>query len=348
MTYQKFDSLGANKSSDTGNNVASESYATESTPMLTMGMNVRYPGIFSKRTLAFVLDIIRWGVFYGNPDLKNQILFLRKLFEMDPITEGATRQIKQIKEDLPYICGSLFARKRSNENFTVAHYIILDFDHVPADEIMTKKKELCQIESVCAAFQSPRDGIKAIVATTPITNQLTFSFVQKHISSEIFAKCGLKSDDAACDCARACFLSYDPLLQINLNPVPLDVEQLKEKFVHFIERKSMGVVDFPAREKKLFTPRDPDTVEDDFDNAMVVVQKLAQITFPYREWIKTGMALKNAFGDRGEEIWQMYGDNPNYKDGTVSLHQKWVSFPYSGSVKLGTLFFIGEKYGIRY
>lgn len=85
---------------------------------------------------------------------------------------------------------------------------------------------------------------------------------------------------------------------------------------------------------------------DEFAQARDLVYKLAQIEIDYSDWIKIGMSLRGAFGARGKELWDIFVDNPNYRDTGEILNRHWRSFG-GAKVRLGSLYYTAAKYGIR-
>ncbi|MDZ4181819.1 MAG: PriCT-2 domain-containing protein [Candidatus Cloacimonadaceae bacterium] len=85
----------------------------------------------------------------------------------------------------------------------------------------------------------------------------------------------------------------------------------------------------------------------DYAKAEKLVRALSQVRMQYHDWIKAGMALHSGFGERGKTLWDIFLDNPHYKDDQRKLDTHWRSFRGVGSVGLASLFYLGEKYGVR-
>jgi hypothetical protein len=87
--------------------------------------------------------------------------------------------------------------------------------------------------------------------------------------------------------------------------------------------------------------------EEDYERAEAVVNRLARMVINHDDWVKCGLALYAGFGERGKELWDMFLHNPHYQDSQSFLDSKWRSFRANRTITLGTLFYIGEKYGVR-
>jgi hypothetical protein len=85
--------------------------------------------------------------------------------------------------------------------------------------------------------------------------------------------------------------------------------------------------------------------EDDYQKAEALVAVLAAMVIDYQDWIKVGMALKSAFGERGKVLWDCFMNNPNYDTPQRTMDTHWRSF--SGNrVGIGSLFYVAQKYGV--
>jgi len=94
------------------------------------------------------------------------------------------------------------------------------------------------------------------------------------------------------------------------------------------------------------TPSAPASYEDDYQRADALVSALAGIKLDYSDWIKVGMALYSAFGERGKTLWDNFLNNPHYHDSSQKLNTHWRSFA-GNKVGFGSLVYVAEKYGIR-
>ena len=84
---------------------------------------------------------------------------------------------------------------------------------------------------------------------------------------------------------------------------------------------------------------------DDYEKASKVVQKLAQMVIPYSDWYRVGLALYAGFGEAGRPLWNLFLQNPHYRDTQRGLDAKWHSFRGVREITLATLFEIGGRYG---
>jgi len=79
--------------------------------------------------------------------------------------------------------------------------------------------------------------------------------------------------------------------------------------------------------------------------ARLAIEHLIKLKLSYPDWTHCGMALYNEFGEAGKELWLRFADNPNYSDTPEHLSKKWESLKQYPSVKIGSLFWIAERYG---
>lgn len=306
-----------------------------STRYLTAGTKITCPASIGKVTLSNVKAAILKGELGGKS-------FLPKIIKIRTTTNAGI--VRALKPALPYICGSLFAEKRSATDFQMAHYMIFDIDHVAASKLSILKRKLVELPYVALAFQSPRDGLKAIVSfETAVQSQEDFGLLWDYLAREIEASIGLKVDSAASDCSRACFISYDPEMEENKSLTPLVIKEIlpllqAEKQLAQQQKASSG-----------YLPRSidpPASYEDDFELARSYVNQFSQMVIAYRDWFRIGAALKSKFGDRGLELWLYFSENPNYEDRDRDLICKWRSFS-SGRINFGTFIELGAKYGLH-
>jgi hypothetical protein len=86
---------------------------------------------------------------------------------------------------------------------------------------------------------------------------------------------------------------------------------------------------------------------DDYAKAEAIISTMSKIPIVYRDWIKIGQALYAGFGEQGKALWDMFLNNPNYHDTQRSLDAHWRSFHSVRSIKLGSLFYVAEQYGVK-
>ena len=163
-------------------------------------------------TLESILSLIQ-----SSPDLRAKIATVRN------IAEPAERQEKK-KKTLPWFSmGEFKDNYRDNTSFLSTKHIILDPDHIGerSSDLLAKIRSDPRI---FVAFVSPSgDGLKLIVElanaiTTDADFRSAFSFLRKMIQTEYGIT--IDGDD---DPARACYLSFDPDMRINLDRQPVAI-----------------------------------------------------------------------------------------------------------------------------
>jgi len=342
---------------------------------VTIGMAITQPAVIAERDISYVMDCVREGRFEGK-DLKALIVTIRSL-PKEPAAIAAG-----MKKSLPWFSGSTFQRRRGNEFFKAAWFLVFDLDHVPEVEGL-KRQALEKLPFLRYAFQSVRDGVKLVAEfTSPITKEDDFRTIWKYLALRIEKSLRFELDSTP-DPARACFLSYDPELLVNHHCRPLDPKKtLREaqamemltralngtpvstgRTAGFIRQHPPADQTCPSSEQNRMNPVDrPDKSgvpvdtpirvirgqnPDDYEKASKVVQKLAQMVIPYSDWYRIGLALYAGFGEAGRPLWDLFLANPHYRDTQRELDAKWNSFRGVREITLATLFEIGGRHGCQ-
>ncbi len=321
---------------------------------VTVGPSVARPEAIGARDISYVISCIRAGSFEGR-DLRALIHTIRGV----PNPELA----RGMKASLPWFSGSLCHGRRANASVRLAHFAIVDLDHVPDIE-GAKALAVEKLPFVRYAFRSVRDGVKLIAQfAAPVTKEEDFRLLYAYLALRVERALGLKPD-ATPDWCRACFFSFDPDLLYNSACRPLEVEKtLKEaRFVLELAHvaQDSGPADSGAANSALPRgSRSPSKNESDsvrspnrnlasqFSDARAVVEKLANLRIDYQDWVRIGLALYAGFGESGRELWDLFLDNPNYEDSPRKLGSHWRSFKSVHSITLDSLFHIAGKYGVR-
>ena len=344
MRYQDFET----------NNEATPNAAI--TRPVTVGMAVTAPALIAERDVSYVMDCVREGKFEGK-DLKALIVTIRSLpKEPAALSTG-------MKKALPWFSGSTFNRRRGNEFFKAAWFMVFDLDHVPDIEGL-KHQAVEKLPFLRYAFQSVRDGVKLVAEfASPITKEEDFRTIWKYLALRVEKALAIKVDSTP-DPARACFLSYDPELLVNRNCRPLDVKktlQEAEAVADLMRITSARKVDVPVDQRPAGTCEVkgsllrsevngdvnlPVQSPDDYEKASKVVQLLAQMVIPYSDWYRIGLALYAGFGEAGRPLWDLFLANPHYQDTQRDMDAKWNSFRNVREITLATLFEIGGRYGL--
>ncbi len=156
-----------------------------------------------------LLNVIKTDSYYH---LKDKVSSVRKAKDKDEADEK--------KSFLPLVCwNGIFKYRESNITCinTYSSYTALDFDHfISDDEMMRFKEQLKGIEWVYAVYTTPSGkGLKAIVQHDNI-----FSEYHTELYNELLSRFDIPEiDPHTKDLARGNYLSYDPELWKNPNPV---------------------------------------------------------------------------------------------------------------------------------
>ncbi len=300
---------------------------------VTVGIDITQPSVIASRDISYVIDCLKNGRFESQ-DLRAKITLIRNLTK-SPLYATLKRQ-------LPWFTPSRCARKRSNASVKEAWFMIFDLDNVPDIEAV-KRKIVSGLPCVKACFQSPGNGVKALLAfAQPLTRQEDYRLIWHHLAPQI-ENIAEHPVDSAPDWARACFFSWDPKLLKSPDFTPLDPAQALR------EAELANLEILRAKEAKSLSANNiakaPDSFRDDFEKARHAVQNLANQKIAYMDWIRIGMALSAAFGAQGKDLWDIFLNNPFYEDSQRDLDRKWKSFNDIREISLGTLFEIAKRYG---
>ena len=323
----------------------------------TFGTAVKAPGDIRTVELENVINAIRNGHWETETEQ------IRK--------SGNPELAKAIKAGLPYFIYGIFDGKRSNDRLVQMNGAILDYDHIPDIEGF-KTLVSAELPYVRYAFQSPRDGVKLVIPfDRPVTDEKEYRAVFEHLKTETDKRLnherhekherhisdGLSSSrltsgkqelatpfpensvsficDNTPDPARACFVSWDPALLENENCEPFKVDSV---------RQNGSAKDKGRTEQRVSQPQSLAEIDTDL-RVHSAVEFLCEQEIAYADWIRIGMALYSHYGEAGKPLWDIFAENPHYKDTPEILDSHWRSFNRKDKVSIGSLFYIAEDKG---
>lgn len=187
--------------------------------------------------LSDVLNAIQNGAF------KERIEYLRSLHK---------DEYDLAKKRLPHFTPSaVFGAARKPEFIQEYNsHIILDIDHIGYEKAKRLKEVLALFSHCRAAFLSPGgDGLKILVLTD--STQATHAAVFKQAADFYEEHLGVAIDRSGIDPNRCCFVSWDPDLYLNENPVKFKSTPAEPQ----------SIASQP--ERKMFVPRDLNDPYDD-------------------------------------------------------------------------------------
>lgn len=181
-------------------------------------------------SVDYVLDLIKTGGAY---DLKKKVGKIRTTTDKDEMT--------RLKGALPAAAWNGTFEHRSRKGCVIySSFTALDFDHVKPEQEPKLKERLQSFACVYAYFRTPSGhGYKAIVLHdncrkenhTDLYGQLLEYFKVP------------EQDTSTSDLGRGNYLSYDPDLWLNPNPVPYHYEPSKDQRVLKENRPTQTVVE---------------------------------------------------------------------------------------------------------
>ncbi len=191
--------------------------------------HVNYTRVVQK-PLSWIL-----GEIGSSSTLKDQIRQIRA--ESNP---GRRKELKEAL--LPYF---MFMNYRDDMR-DIAHFISTKFILLDVDHVAERMEELSQAfradHRIFLFFRSPSgDGLKVAFALAQyITDPVVYTNTYSHFQNIMHTWYGIDSDASTVDCARCCFLSYDPDLHINWNPSRFDVPLVKTAASSTITERDKG------------------------------------------------------------------------------------------------------------
>lgn len=157
---------------------------------------------------------------------------------------GTKKQVDDAKKLLPAVTWSgVFEDRRLDAN--MVHYnklMVVDIDEITKTRLKRLKKELVNNPMIYAFFNGPTKGIKVLIfisAEQEWHNTHTFWHIEK-LFKEMY---GIKIDPSGKNLSRLCFVSYDPDLYLNPEPMELTIEEQEDPNGGFV---SINNHDFSA------------------------------------------------------------------------------------------------------
>jgi hypothetical protein len=184
------------------------------------------------------IKVVR-GIIDGHPfgDCHNPISYAKQAVKDKrqketpeyQIAEKFLKSYKTAKSSLPCVTfQGQFPTKReaSSADLIPTGFIIADIDNLPKDELKNLKEKVKTDTMGCFFFESPsgyglKIGYKAEGILNDADNKRFFKSLEYYFN-EVY---GLQIDKSCKDISRLCFVSYDPDLWINENPLLFDIEK---------------------------------------------------------------------------------------------------------------------------
>lgn len=145
-----------------------------------------------------------------------QVLTVRKLD-----AEGRAAEYSTLKNKLPFSTfAGAFEPCRKKENLKQASGVMVgDFDGLSREQSINLKESLQTDKHIFSAFLSPAHGIKALVRVN-IANDAECKAAFKGLEQYFQTHYGVQLDKSGSDVCRACYMSFDPGLYLNIAAEP--------------------------------------------------------------------------------------------------------------------------------
>lgn len=181
--------------------------------------------------------------------LKDRIAQCRELYLSDK------EEYKRVKLTLPCItfCG-VFSERRRENLLHYSNYVCLDFDHFPSEDTMIASKQMfMHLPFVSMVFASPSGyGLKVVVRhdnNDPSLHEELFNQLKEYPCFLL-----MEFDNSVKDIARACFLSYDPLMYYNPDATAFHFDAVKARErMKAIPQRTMTIKKKTASPNRLMT-----------------------------------------------------------------------------------------------
>ena len=148
-----------------------------------------------------------------------------------------TAQYAARKRTLPYfVCATFHPACRRTENLAYIEHFVLDIDHIADknENILDLRTRLQDDPRVALCFLSPGgDGLKLVFHLANRCHDAgLFSIFYRTFATQFALQHNLEQiiDKRTCDCTRACFLSFDPLLYHNAAAEPIAMTEHIDPF----------------------------------------------------------------------------------------------------------------------
>jgi hypothetical protein len=141
--------------------------------------------------------------------------------------QDKTKRTALKEKNLPYFNMAMFVNDtRLDKNFERTQYFIFDVDDLGTDQAFQFKQQLIHQPDIFAAWISPSgDGVKFICRLeNEISSETDYRALYEYYLNRFEDIYGIPFDHTL-DPSRACFLSYDPDIYVNMaaRPIPTDV-----------------------------------------------------------------------------------------------------------------------------
>lgn len=189
--------------------------------MLSLGRNIKQPNDpLEKISIQQLADKIR----------KPSLPFIDFIVQLRQVQGIDAKKYRELKTKLPYVVGAAFNPPfRKIEYFAHTTYFILDIDHLAEREIDTEvlSNRLKQDQRVVMLFKSPSgDGLKVMFKLSePLYDHGKYTLFYKVFARQFGLEYNIDQviDKRTSDVSRACFVSYDPDIYLNLTPLEINV-----------------------------------------------------------------------------------------------------------------------------
>lgn len=219
------------------------------------------------------------------------------------------RNLDNIKKRNPLIC--LDIDKDENP--------LLDMDLVK--DLFSKHPS-----TVYVGFSVSNEGIYAIIKISQ-ADKLHKYF--KHFKEKLY-NIGIKIDEKCKDYTRLRFFSIDKEAYYNPKSVGYVIPKKKKKIKNTIS--------------SIASKSDTEKVE---ALTCLIEKNTIDITSDYQDWVKVGAALYNSFGEGGRDYFHRISRfHSNYKFRDCNI--KYSQCSKMNRVKLSSLFYVANSFGIRY
>jgi len=216
--------------------------------------------------------------------------------------------------------------------------ICIDFDNVE-DLIGLKYKLLSdpEIETLLLFLSPSGNGYKWFVRIPP--NELSHILYFEAIENYLLTIYNIEIDKKCKNISRACYMSYDPDVYLNLD----ETKELNNDFLLKwkptvdVQKQNSNVndFDFQINLKKVKSIVD-----------QIALEKL-NIVDDYEDWLKVGFSLCQLDEEGRFFFHEISKQSSKYSKDETDRKYDSILQSYNGQISLGTLFYLAKEYGIE-
>lgn len=221
------------------------------------------------------------------------------------LSDGDKELYTTLKAYLPAVTFSgIFGMGRKAANIIrYNHLMVLDIDHLPADEVQSTKDTLSKDRYVLAIWLSPSgNGLKCLIRIG--SEQALHKMAFNSLSTYFLNNYKIEIDKSGKDVSRLCFTSWDESIYFNVHAEIYDetLDLVSEKKEVSVERQTKNV----TLSKSAFATEGLNRKDEKYIIRKIIDflnKRQVSITSDHNSWLKVALAISYSFTyDVGEKF----------------------------------------------